>query len=95
VPMQPSLSARRATCASGQAARPRARSFAMRPSRPAGPSALAARQLPLAARTHWRGMPNAPGWREPRELSVPAARRRLEIRHELGSDAASGRIGCC
>ena len=43
---RPSLTARRATCTRGQAARPRARSFAMRSSRPAVPSALAARQLP-------------------------------------------------
>jgi hypothetical protein len=71
---RPSLSARRATCTSGQAARPRARSFAWRPSHPAAPSACWPRGSCLAARTHWRAMPDAPGWCEPLVLSVPAAR---------------------
>ena len=92
---RPSLSARRATCASGQAARPRARSFAWRPSHPAAPSACWPRGSCLAARTHWRAMPNAPGWCEPRGGCSPAARHGLEIGHKLASGAASGRIGRC
>ena len=49
----------------------------------------------LAARTHWRAMPNAPGWCEPRGGCSPAARHGLEIGHKLASGAASGRIGRC
>jgi len=91
---RPSLTARRATCTSGQAARPRARSFPMRSSRPAGPSALTTRQLPAWQHAaNWRAGPILHLVGDSRARCSPAARHGLEIRHELGNDAASGRIG--
>ena len=91
---RPSLTARRATCTSGQAARPRARSFPMRSSRPAGPSALTTRQLPAWQHAaNWRAVPILHLVGDSHARCSPAARHGLGIRHELGSDAASGRIG--
>ena len=90
---RPSLTARRATCTSGQAARPRARSFPMRSSRPAGPSALTTRQLPAWQHAaNWRAGPILHLVGDSRARCSPAARHGLEIRHELGNDAASGRL---
>jgi len=88
-----SMAAARAACASGQAACPRACSFRLRPSAPAGPSALAARQLPGKQTAKRRAAPNLHLVVDSRGGCSPAARHGLGIRHELASDAASGRIG--
>ena len=88
-----SMAAARAACASGQAACPRACSFRLRPSAPAGPSALAARQLPGKQTAKRRAAPNLHMVVDSRGGCSPAARHGLGIRHELASDAASGRIG--
>ena len=83
----------RPTPAARRHARARARSHGGRPTQ------LRHRRWPrgscLAARTHWRAMPNAPGWCEPRGGFSPAARHGLEVGHKLSSGAASGRIGRC
>jgi len=67
---RPPLTARRAACANGQAACPRACSFRMRPSAPAGPSALAARQLPGSRRRSGARRPICTWW------SIPAVAAR-------------------
>ena len=91
------LTARRAACASGQAAWhcPRACSFRMRLSAPVGPSALAARQLPGSRRQSSARQTNLHLVVDAHARSSPAARHGLVIRDELASDAASGRIGRC
>ena len=88
-----STAAARAACASGQAACPRACSLRVRPSAPAGPSALAARQLAGKQAAKRRAAPNLHMVVDSRGGCSPAARHGLGIRHELASDAASGRIG--
>ena len=88
-----STAAARAACASGQAACPSACSLRMRPSAPAGPSALAARQLAGKQAAKRRAAPNLHLVVDSRGGCSPAARHGLGIRHELESDAARGRIG--
>ena len=68
---RPPLTARWAACASGQVARPRACAFPMRPSAPAGTSALAARQLPGSRRRSDERHPICTWW----AIHAVAARR--------------------
>ena len=89
---RPSLTAPRATCTSGQAARLRALVInAVVPSGGAIGVGRAAAAWQQAAKR--RAVPNLHLVGDSRGGCSPAARHGLGIRHELGSDAASGRIG--
>ena len=72
-----------------------AHSLSTQSSRPAAPSALAARQLPGSRRQSSARQTNLHLVVDAHARSSPAARHGLSIRHELASDAASGRIGRC
>ena len=79
----------------GQAARVRARAFALRPFGLPAPSALAARQLPVAAQRRSAAHQTLHLEVDSRGRCSTVAGHGLVIRHELASVAASGRIGCC
>ena len=87
---RPPLTARWAACASGQVARPRACAFPMRPSAPAGTSALAARQLPGSRRRSDERHPICTWW----AIHAAAARRPRGTGSILGTNSrATQRAG--